>query len=194
MKLLMPVFFLVIAGTIFFWYINPTYTSIQASLAKESQYDNALTRARDLETVRDQLLARYNTFSPNDINRLNKLLPDHVDNVRLILDLDSMASKYGMRVRNVSIQADSSSQNPDQIGGGDQGYESMDISFTVSGTYDTFRNYLTDLEQSLRLVDVVGLTFTTNDTGVYDFTLNVRTYWLKPDANTTAASGAATAS
>ena len=186
MKLFLPVSFLIIAGVIFFWYINPTYAEVQTLLTKESQYDEALSKARELQDIRDQLLARYNTFSKEELDRLQKLLPDHVDNVRLILDLDSMASRYGMRVRNVIIDtagttpAGAGIANTQAIGPSNQNYESVVITFSVSGSYDTFRQYLADLEKSLRLGDVIGVTFTPNDTGIYDFSVNLKTYWLKP--------------
>jgi Tfp pilus assembly protein PilO len=182
MKLFFPIFMIIIAGAIFFWYIDPTYADVKNLLAEESQYNDALTKAQELQSVRDQLLARYNTFAQGDLDRLQKLLPDHVDNIRLILDLDSMASKYGMRVHNVSIDNPTGSvaAAPDELGAGSNNYESINFSFVVTGTYDTFRRYLSDLEQSLRLVDVVGITFTPTDTGIYDFTIHLTTYWLKP--------------
>jgi len=186
MRLLLPVLFLIIAGSIFFWYINPVYSAVQSLVAQESQYDQALSKARELQDVRDQLLARYNTFSQTDLDRLGKLVPDSIDNVRLTLDLDSMASKYGMRVRNVSIDTNNNTpagagvQNGQQIGPSSQAYESVAISFSVSGSYTIFRQYLTDLEKSLRLGDVIGISFTPNDTGIYDFNVLLKTYWLKP--------------
>lgn len=180
MKLFTPVLFILLSGAIFFWYINPTYLSLKSVLAEQAQFDAALSRSRELQDVRDQLLARYNTFPPADLNRLQKLVPDHVDNVRLILDLDSMATKYGMRVRNVAIESEKARASRGQIGPGEDAYESVILSFTVSGSYDTFRQYLSDLEKSLRLVDVVGLSFKANETGIYDFTVNIKTYWLKP--------------
>jgi Tfp pilus assembly protein PilO len=180
MKFLVPLICLGIAGALFFGFIDPTYTHLKALQVEESSYDQALTRSKDLQTVRDQLLARYNTFSQNDLARLEKLIPDHVDNVRLILDLDAMASRYGMHVKSVSIKADPTATARGQIGPNDQAYESVVLSFSVSGSYDTFRSYLADLEKSLRLVDVVGLAFSANQTGFYDYTLNVQTYWLKP--------------
>lgn len=180
MKLFTPILFLGIAGAIFFLYINPTYAGLQGVLAEQAQYDAALSRSRELQDVRDQLLSRYNTFPQDDLARLQKLVPDHVDNVRLILDFDSMATKYGMRVRNVVIEAPSERGSRDQLGPDDTPYESVILSFNVSGSYDTFRQYLGDLEKSLRLVDVVGLSFTSNETGIYEFTFHIKTYWLKP--------------
>ncbi|MBV9349870.1 MAG: hypothetical protein JO026_03895 [Patescibacteria group bacterium] len=196
MRLFVPIVLLVIALGIFFGYINPTYAHVRTLLLQESQYDEALSRAKELQGVRDELISRYNTFSQSDLARIQKLLPDHVDNVRLILDLDSMASKYGMRVKDVSIDQSAvtttkaspggitaSTQQlnvSQQIGSDNKPYESVVLSFSVTGTYDSFRQYLADLERSLRISDVTGITFVPNDTGIYDFTIHLKTYWLKP--------------
>jgi hypothetical protein len=112
-----------------------------------------------------------------------------------------MASRYGMRVRDVSIDTSgtgvtttkvvaaaggsvggSAAAAPasQQLGPSSQPYESVILSFSVSGTYDTFRQYLSDLEKSLRLSDVIGVSFVPTDAGIYDFTIHLKTYWLAP--------------
>ncbi len=180
MKLFTPILFVLIAIALFFWYIDPEYNKVKELLVEQGQIDQALNRSKELQDVRDQLLARYNTFPQAELDNLQKLVPDHLDNVRLILDLDSMASRYGMRVRDVSIQGDTSRVESGELGPDTGAYESVVLSFSVTGTYDTFRSFLSDLEKSLRLVDVVGLDFGATPTGVYDYTLKVKTYWLKP--------------
>lgn len=183
MKALFPVLFVVIAGGIFFGFINPTYTEVKVLQAEEAVYDNALTKSRELQSVRDQLLARYNTFSTTDLDRLEKLIPDNIDNVRLILDLDSIASGYGMHARNVSLNANASQASRvagGQVGPGDARYDYMTLSFSVNGTYDTFLAFLADLESSLRLVDIDSISFSSTPTGVYEYSVGIKTYWLKP--------------
>jgi Tfp pilus assembly protein PilO len=180
MKLFLPILFVVIAITLFFWYIDPTYKSVQALVKEQGELDHALTRSRELQDVRDELTARRNTFPQSDVDKLQKLLPDHVDNVRLILDLDSMAARYNMRVRDVTIAGNTSRAEAGVLGTDEKLYESVVLSFSVTGTYDTFRQFLSDLERSLRLVDVVGISFTSTETGIYDFDIDMQTYWLKP--------------
>jgi Tfp pilus assembly protein PilO len=184
MKGVFPVIAVVLAGVLFYLYIDPTYTAVKDLRAEEATLNAALTRALELQQTRDQLLSRYNTFAPDDLSRLEKFLPDHVDNVRLVLDMDGMASAYGMRVRNVAIekpQEDKKKPRQGQVVGPDERmYESMVLSFTVTGEYDTFRQFMVDLEKSLRLVDVEGVSFTAAESGLYDYTVTLRTYWLKP--------------
>lgn len=180
MKGILPVLCIVVAGFLFYWYIDPTYTHIKELQKQQATLNQALDRALELQQVRDQLLSRYNTFSQSDLDRVNKLLPDHVDNVRLILDMDGIASRYGMRIKNVSIDDPRKQQSQNAIGSSDAAFESLALSFTVSGEYATFRQFLGDIERSLRLVDVEGVSFTSAETGLYDYAVTIRTYWLKP--------------
>lgn len=184
MKGIFPIIALVVAGIAFYMYIDPTYTQVKELRKEEATLSAALSRALELQATRDQLLSRYNTFNPEDLARLEKMLPDHVDNVRLALDMDSLAASYGMRIRNVSIEKQdekkSSTRKAQTVGPDERSYESMALSFTVTGQYDTFRTFLTDLEHSLRLVNIEQLSFASTESGLYDFTITLRTYWLKP--------------
>ncbi len=183
MKGILPAIAVLVAIGIFYWYTDPTYAEIKELRVEESTLNQALDRALELQETRDQLLSRYNTFRQEDIARLEKLLPDHVDNVRLVLDMDSLAARYGMRVRNVSIEKQdlkSAAAQAQVVGPDERTYESMALSFTVTGEYDTFRQFMLDLERSLRLVDVEGIAFSSADSGLYDYTVTLRTYWLKP--------------
>lgn len=181
MHFIAPIFFVIVAIGLFFGYIDPTYQQVKDLRAEELRFDDALERSRELEQVRDQLLAKYNSFPSESLERLQKLLPDNVDNVRLILDLDSIASAYGMRVRDVSIDRSGGQQLPQAGASGATlaPYNSFNISFSVAGSYEDFLMFLQDLERSLRLVDVVSVSFENTPTGVYDFHVRLRTYWLE---------------
>lgn len=179
MKLLLPILFVAIAVGLFFGFVDPTYQRIQVLQEEETQFEQALSRSKELQQVRDQLLSRYNVIPQSDITRLEKLLPDNVDNVRLILDLDSIAARYGMRIRNVQLNTGETRASRGQIGEGDADFQSVVMQFSVSGPYDTVRSFLEDLERSLRLVDITGVSFSSNESGVYDFAVSIKTYWLK---------------
>lgn len=177
----LPILMIVVAGILFYWYVDPTYAALRTLRDQEATVNLALDRALELQETRDALVSRYNTFSQTDLARLEKLLPDHVDNVRLVLDMDALAAEYGMRVRNVAIEEPVFSESESRsIGPDEKRFESVVLTFTVTGRYETFRQFLRDLERSLRLVDIVGLTFASTDSGLYDITISLQTYWLKP--------------
>jgi len=175
-KAVLPIVFILATIGIFVGYISPAYQDVKTLRAEAGEYDEALDKSRELQQVRDALLSRYNTFSPNDLNRLARMLPDHVDNVRLVLDIDGIATKYNMRTRNVVVAEES---NEESVGPSSTLYESVVVSFTVTATYPDFVRFLEDLERSLRLVDLTSLSFAVSEGDLLEFKLGVRTYWLK---------------
>ncbi len=106
------------------------------------------------------------------------MLPDHIDNVRLIIDLDEMAKNYNMRVRNFKTD---STQKKDVIGKEGDAYGTLTLSFSTTAPYNTFLAFLHDIEKSLRILDVTAIQFSSNDTDsqLYDYNVTVKTYWLK---------------
>ena len=190
MKTIISILGLAAAAGIFFAYTLPTYDASGAAKGDISQYDAALTKSAELQERKQTLLARYNTFSPADLDRLQKLLPDHVDNVRLILDLDNLAGRHGMAIQNVAIsapQTESTSQTAaSSISSSKQRYDSLTLKFATVATYDDFLSFLRDLEMSLRIVDLVSLRLSQvsggdvkNPLPTYSFDVTIRTYWLK---------------
>ncbi len=177
-RLFVPILLVGVALGLFFGYIDPTYTKIKTLQAEEARFDQALEQSRELQSVRDSLLSRYNTFPTGELRRLEKMLPDNVDNVRLILDIDSMAARYNMRTRNVTISGANGEEN-EVIGGNQGAVGSVILSFSVAAEYDNFLRFLRDLEQSLRIVDLVGLSFDSSEGDAYTFNVSLKTYWLK---------------
>ena len=170
---------LIAAGVgLFILYVDPVYEEIKTLRAEASQYNQALNQSKELQSLRDQLLSRYNTFSTSDIARLEKLLPDNVDNVRLILDIDNIASKYGMIIQNVSVNRKADDENP-FLGKDDRVYGSITLDFAVSAGYENFRAFLRDIENSARLIDVVNLDFRVGSDDFSTYKFSIKTYWLK---------------
>ena len=169
---------IIIAVIAFFSFIDPTYKEIKVLNAESAQFNEALVRSKELQAVRDKLLSRYNTFSTEDLDRIEKLLPDNVDNVRLILDLDGIASKYGLLVRDVSISKDEESEEIVKTG---ELFGGIQLSFKVTGPYEEFKDFSKDLEKSLRIVDVerLNLSPTSADKNLLNFEVTIKTYWLK---------------
>ncbi|MBI5645221.1 type 4a pilus biogenesis protein PilO [Candidatus Kaiserbacteria bacterium] len=178
----------VLAGAIFFLYTKPTYDGVQGTRNQIAQYDAALQKAAELQQLKQSLLARYNAFDPAQVDRLQKLLPDHVDNVRLILDLDNIAGRHGMAIQNVVVSTPQRSDGRETavgtISASKQKYDSLTMKFTTQGTYQSFQEFLNDLETSLRIVDLASLKVARSDATragepLYSFDITLRTYWLK---------------
>ena len=182
---------LVAAGIIFFTYTKPTYDSVQALRGSVDGYNAALEKAAELQKLKADLLQRYNAFDATQLDRLQKLLPEHVDNVALILDLDSIATRYGMGLENVDVSTPASAAAGTTaigaVGASGKTFDSVTLRFSTTGSYTNFIQFLRSLEQSLRIVDLVSLSIAPQaaapgadtSTLIYHYDVVLRTYWLK---------------
>lgn len=180
-KLAFPIIFILLAAGLFFTYIDPAYKDVKKIIVEEQRFDEALDKSKELQEVRNKLLSKYNTFSTNDLDRLKKLLPDNVDNVRLVLDIDHIASTYGMRIKDVAISAVDERQ-AGVIGQNDAPYRSVNLSFSVLSSYENMINFIKNIEKSLRIVDITDISFTqprADSDNLYEYHIGIKTYWLK---------------
>ena len=161
---------------LFFGYIDPKYTDIKALQAQKADYDKAFESATKLAAERDKLLSKLNSFKTDDINRLAKLLPDNIDSVRLIIDIDGIASQFGMRIHGFTVDT---VKDQSVVGTDGATYGTLSMSFTTTGTYETFLAFMKALESSLRIIDVQSINFGSSDSQLNDYSLTIRTYWLK---------------
>lgn len=190
---------IVLAIGIYFTFTRAKITELQNIRAVNAQYQKAIDDSDRLIKLRDATLATYNSLSDTDKDRLNKIVPNNVDNVRLVIDVkDDIAAHHGLVLKNIKTSSPDTQQ---QTGGtiatnvstampGDTSvvpntnntvnkYGIVTLSFDVSTNYQTFLDFLKDLESSLRIMDISKLTVKANETGTYDFSVEVKTYWLK---------------
>jgi Tfp pilus assembly protein PilO len=185
MSKIVPIIFLVTSGLLFFFVIDPMYNGkgsddlgIKGILQEKAAYDDVLSRARDLQSKRDELRARYNSISAADKTRLEQLLPDTLDNVKLVLDIDRIASRQGLRIKNIAVNS-SAGVEKNSIIPDEKGYGTATITFSISAPYDVFLSFLGDLEDGLRLIDITTLGINPKDPKAFDYSVTFKTYWLK---------------
>lgn len=191
MSKLIPILCVLAAGGIFFGYINPTVTgSIAETNAAIERYDSALAAAKKFEQKQAQLAAEKQKIAPEALTRLESFLPDGVDNVQLILDLDALAARSGLRLGN--FQTTESGRGHTAAGGpvGADGTpimlnesslptDSVDLSMSASGSYASMRAFLAGVETSLRPLDLIEFSVSDSNTGVYNYQMTFRLYWLR---------------
>lgn len=193
MRFILPIILIAIAVAGFFMFTAPLYEDISVIRADIGSYDEALNNSKALENERDKLTSKYNDISKDDLDKLEKLLPDNIDNIRLILEIEKIASPYGMVLKDVKYNADPGSTGatggPVQATGQEptssKDYRILNMEFSVTGTYNNFINFTKDLESNLRIVDISSVAFSsetdakTNPAGVYKYSFKIKTYWLK---------------
>lgn len=181
-RFIVPLILVVAAIGLFALYTNGAYQADQALAAQVTSYDDALNKSQQLRALRDQLLAKRGTFAPDDVSKLERVLPDNVDNIRLIIDINSIAARHNLSLKDVSLgDVSGSSEARSSLAVGTTGDKvgSVTVGFTINAGYDNMLAFLEDLERSVRIVDVEKLAFKTQDkNGNSDYAFTIRTYWL----------------
>lgn len=183
MKAFFPFILIIIAIGLFFFQINPLYTKVKELRAEAREYDEALRTADKLKEIRTELSARLESFPKAQLERLDHFLPRRLDTIRVILDTDGIAARNGVRIENMSV-SDSSPKDGKESGAPGISYNVVDVSFSFSSTYAQGVQFIQDIQRSLRLMDVVGMTVkSSSKTAIssdvfYDFDLKLQGYWV----------------
>lgn len=200
MNRIIPILLLAASAWIFVGVIRPQFTKVGETNQLITERQQTLDDAEKVIERRDAIMTEYASISDEEIDRLKVLMPDRIDVVRLILDVSRLAEGYSLRVKNVSA-GDITSQTgvprragavaedgtPIVVEGVEQGplYEPAAIGFQMSGTYNAFVAFITDLEQSLKLVDIDLLSVNARNTNeddedVYGYDVTMRVYRFIP--------------
>jgi len=204
MKYLLPIINLILAGGLFFVFtdqmmvnaplnekvinsatkkVDSTLSTggIRSLLVRQDQLNEAIVAAKAVSARAGELAGIYNSFSAADLARLNELLPDHVDNIQLIIDVNGIAKKHSMSIKNVKVSTGDESRPgiKEVVSTIDPKLGAMILSFSVTGSYDSYKKFIADLASSLRIIDMSSISFATDDKGIYAYNVSLKTYWLK---------------
>src|SRR3989344_4686488 len=193
-RLFLPIILIGAAIGLFAVFTDSLYGEVKELSIEQDNYNTALSNSKQILKERDALVEKYNNFSEVDKEKLNKLLPDNVDNIRLIIELETLGLRDGMVLKDVKVEGAPGGKAQDLSSEEEfvenlpieskRDYSSMDISFSMDGTYQSFLKFISDLDKSLRMVDVQSITFSSPSEkesagAIYSFDFKIRTYWLK---------------
>lgn len=186
---ILPLIALFVALGIFFLYVSPTWSgSIGATKAAIAADDQALAAANQFSAQQNTLASARDAIDPADLTRLTAFLPDSVDNVGLILDLNALAARSGFSLSGIDvISTKVTSVASGAPAAGQQGLPAaganplgfVDMSLSAVGTYTALQSFLSGVERSARLLDVRDIVVKGSDTGVYNYQMLLRLYWLR---------------
>lgn len=204
----MSVIFILAALGITFGYTSSTYRgvsgnsdiskkSVKELIEEKNKYKAAMEKVREIEEVRNGFITKRNLIKDTDNAKLNKMIPDNIDSVRLIIDVNNIAATLGMSLRDITISdapvAAPRKDNPASLSDSNP-YSYVILSFSLTGTYSDLVSFLFNLERSLRLSDVTSLNIESatesqisTDTKVktpkgdpkYKMKVSLKTYFLK---------------
>jgi len=197
MKILFPTSLILISIILFFLIVDPLYGDVSKLKDDVSTYNVALNNSKELQKTRDTLLEKYRNISDEDKERLNNFLPNTVNNIKFVLEIEQIANMHSMPLKNIKFEdikeENTESLDNNMIISNDlvdySPYGIFPVEFITEGNYDAFLLFLKDLERNLRIMDIKSISFTVpepvskqesgHDSNTYSYTLKVDTYWLK---------------
>ncbi len=203
-KIVIPTLLIALALGAFFLYTQPIYGEAKEVKAEVAKLKDAQTKLDAALKKKDKLATTYNALDTTLIDRLEKLMPDNLDNIKLIIDVDRTAKQYGMILNAVKFDVDQqvkaaattkTTTNTSTTATSDDApvvrdnksaleakkdYNSFSLTMTVTGTFANFTKLMSDMEKNLRIIDITSVTFDAQDTKeVYKFEVKAKIYWLK---------------
>ena len=188
MKFIFNGILLAAAIAIFFVFTKPQYTdnpdtSITVLQQKYSDVEQTRKDLSGLKTKLASLDNERNTFTQQQLDRLERMLPLDVNPVLLIMELDTLAKDQSpnMSVKNIKFEpAKKITPQTGSPAAKKELYDTFALSFDVTGSYSDFYSFMNQIEQGLRIVDVVSITVTANDkVDLYQYTVKAHTYSMK---------------
>ncbi len=182
-KSIISLLIIVLSVGIFILVGKPAYDEISSLKEQKKVITDASNTAKSLQTSWGELVNRYNSVSDVQKDRLTQMTPDFVDNVKLMIEIEELAKKYSMVLKDIDIKKDDTKTLSDN----QTGENSITIKFKTTGQYKDFMSFLAELEYSLRVVDVKSLTFrpernsnkeSKKPVDYYSYDVEVVTYWL----------------
>jgi len=203
----LSVILLILSGLIFYFYINPMYAGESTEKGQESikqlikineKINLKNDKVRELSKKYDELsnrLINMNAKYHDEILKTKLMIPYDVENAKIIDYIHNIIQSNSNIAGNIS-NIEIISNNPNKKGGkvskneikietNKDGYSSINLSFTFTGTYEGIKKFIDDLYHSLRIFDIVSLSIkptkanSNGDIGnvdFYDVTIVVRTY------------------
>lgn len=198
MNLFISIFLIIISVGTFFMYIDPTYKGtaeekgIKQLLVIKDSFNTKKANAAKINKLKANLNVKYNLIATDDLKKIKKMLPDHMDNVKLIVDIQRIGydSQNNIRLGDISLfkkGTEKSNQTGEIEIVGKKGYDSVVLNFSFTSNYAAFKRFIEDLRKSLRLVDIVDISITQNENSSgndisrldnYKFSISLRTYWM----------------
>lgn len=152
---LLNILLVVVPVFLYFGYIEPMYLGTQgfiwtpeknlSTLKSENvQYIDAINQISAIEQASIKLNKEYTAIPIELVERINLLLPESIDPVRLRNEITSIAANSGVALTGLTITHEEK----------DSSYK---VSFSVRARYGLFKKFMESYEKSTRMFTLISL-------------------------------------
>jgi hypothetical protein len=152
-RFILPIFIILLSSAIYVVIIDGYWSDIARAMKERAELDATIAEAERANTEIEKHTRTYESIPSDRLTRLDTLLPPTIDHTLLIAEINTVAERSGLVMKEVSVSA------AEDAGAG---YMTHVVRFSVSAPYLVFNAFLHDLERSLALRDVRGASFSSS--------------------------------
>jgi len=167
------------------YFLNGTGKGLRILLAEKDEYNRALDHARKVEEKVKELEEARQSISVEERQKLDEFIPDRIDTVDFVVNINRIAARHGMILKGVKIEEKTTAIPTTARAIAQQGaaatstIDSTGMKFSVSGPYNSLLGFLDNLAISLRVADVESVSFVSDEKGLNRYDIELKTYWVK---------------
>ena len=187
----------------YFFVLQPQISSIVSSNASLNTINAKDTAAQKLANDIEALTKSFNNLEASrnsDLQKLNSIVPQGEQLAELFVLAEKLAQRRGMSLNSIDVSSleektekkelpkDSKQASSPEITPSvatDQNLQALSINMAVAQTiadpnldvYTEFKNYLDDLESSVRLLDIESVSFSGAEGGLLSMNFTIKTYF-----------------
>lgn len=182
--LLTQVVLIVITVALGMTYIKPTLEKISVLQDKIFVYDEAIAQTVKLNEELKKLIEEEKQIKPAERSALSRYMPDEVDEVAIMKDLEILVNQSGLLLRSISNDSATGQRNNgrNRIGGEVEEeplFKSAIFTVNVVGDYTQYKVLLENLTRNDYPLFITSTTVAgQNSNEVLNFTVTVETYSL----------------
>lgn len=129
---------------------TPEY-SIPALQSKNSSYAEAIAQANAIEAGAAKINSDYLAVSSSTIEKSLIMIPNSVDKLKLLNEVNAIANKEGVSISSVLVREESRFKSVNNVG-------AYSVSFSVKSRYPAFKKLMQAYERNLRFYVVNSIT------------------------------------
>lgn len=176
---------LFVAAIVGFIYLQPEWKNYREHRRNVAQLNAVRDELNDLAAERDHLKEKLDQIPEEDLVRLAQALPEGSDKKTLMVLLEALTVRDGVKMKNIVLADDTPAVQPSSqpqpgpfqnalIG---QSVKELGMQLAVESSYPTFKRFLQSLEKSLRLIDVFDISFSGASGENALFTVKAKAYY-----------------
>lgn len=187
-KLITAVFLTIGAVIIGYLFLYPAWQEFQSLRERNLELQQESAEFDSLIQRRDALIAEINTISKEQRELLDQTIPLGAKAAEFIVDIEAITKKRGLTLKRIDLAGSvevktagagqpTTSRTP-IVAQAQEAILEFPIGISVSGSYESFKSFLQDLEKNLRITDIQDISFVAPTKGdTLDVNLKIKTYF-----------------